>query len=88
MPVVPLEVVAHHEHNRVSDSFFEDSDGSSVPKAAPKLSRTPAKCDRTKSVLTGQHTEEVLNQFGFTEVEIKKYMATGVVEQLPNQAKL
>ena len=87
-PVVLAENAAQYEHNKVTESFINTTDGTSIPKPAPALSRSPATCTPSQSLSPGLHTTEVLKEFGFSENEIKQLLAAGIVSHQQLQAKL
>ncbi|XP_060927374.1 alpha-methylacyl-CoA racemase [Limanda limanda] len=87
-PVLSFDQVSSHPHNQERASFLTDSDGEESPRPAPVLSRTPAVPCLTSDPGIGEHTVEVLEQYGFTSAEIKQMFAAGVVECNAAKAKL
>ncbi|CAB1452443.1 unnamed protein product [Pleuronectes platessa] len=87
-PVLSFDQVSSHPHNQERASFMTDSDGEESPRPAPVLSRTPAVPCLTSDPGIGEHTVEVLEQYGFTSAEIKQMLAAGVVECNAAKAKL
>ncbi|XP_034458532.1 alpha-methylacyl-CoA racemase [Hippoglossus hippoglossus] len=87
-PVLSFDQVSSHPHNQERASFMKDSDGEESPRPAPVLSRTPAVPCLTSDPVIGEHTVEVLEQYGFTSAEIKQMFAAGVVECNAAKAKL
>ncbi|XP_008833637.1 alpha-methylacyl-CoA racemase [Nannospalax galili] len=69
-PVLTLEEAFHHSHNRERGSFITDKDQYSSPRPAPQLSRTPAIPSVERDPSIGEHTEEILKEFGFSQEEI------------------
>ena len=87
-PVLSFDQVSSHPHNQERASFMKDSDGEESPRPAPVLSRTPAVPCLTPDPVIGEHTVEVLEQYGFTSAEIKQMFAAGVVGCNAAKAKL
>jgi alpha-methylacyl-CoA racemase len=75
-PVLGLGEVAQHPHNRDRGTFAVASDGHTEPCPAPRLSRTPGIAGTTRPE-PGQHTAEILRQYGFTSAEIERLAAAG-----------
>ncbi|XP_022075063.2 alpha-methylacyl-CoA racemase [Acanthochromis polyacanthus] len=87
-PVLTFEQVSSHPHNQERGSFVKDSSGQESPRPAPVLSRTPAEPGLGSSPDPGEHTVEVLEEYGFASSEIDKMVAAGVVECNAIKAKL
>ncbi|XP_061782946.1 alpha-methylacyl-CoA racemase isoform X2 [Nerophis lumbriciformis] len=87
-PVLSFDQVSVHPHNQERGSFMKDSGGEESPRPAPLLSRTPAEPCVASGLLTGEHTVEVLQEYGFKTSEIDKMLAAGVVEANAVKAKL
>ncbi|KAM9734716.1 alpha-methylacyl-CoA racemase isoform 1-T2 [Menidia menidia] len=87
-PVLSLDQVSSHPHNRERGSFMKDSGGGEFPRPAPVLSRTPARPSPAAHLTTGEHTVEVLQEFGFNSEEIEQMLAAGVVEASTERSKL
>ncbi|XP_023120447.1 alpha-methylacyl-CoA racemase [Amphiprion ocellaris] len=87
-PVLTFEQVSSHPHNQERGSFVKDSSGQESPRPAPVLSRTPAEPGLGSSPDPGEHTVEVLEEYGFASSEIDKMVAAGVVECSAVKAKL
>ncbi|KAM9337978.1 alpha-methylacyl-CoA racemase [Symphorus nematophorus] len=87
-PVLSFEEVSSHPHNQERDSFIKDSSGDESPRPAPVLSLTPAKPSLVPDPVIGEHTVEVLKEYGFTSAEIDQMQAAGVVECNTVKAKL
>ncbi|KAF3701922.1 Alpha-methylacyl-CoA racemase [Channa argus] len=79
-PVLSFKQVGSHPHNQERASFITDSSGEESPRPAPVLSRTPAEPCLASDPVIGEHTVEVLEEFGFTSAEIDQMLAAGVVE--------
>ncbi len=76
-PVLGLGEVAAHPHNKGRNTLVVASDGHTEPAPAPRFSRTPGQAG-TKRPEAGEHTAEVLREFGFDQAEIDKLAADGV----------
>ena len=77
-PVLGLAEVSHHPHNQARNLLIPDSKGVLEPAPAPRLSRTPAGVRRPMPQ-PGQHTREVLTEFGFAEAEIRQLTQAGAI---------
>ncbi|NXP16580.1 AMACR racemase, partial [Scytalopus superciliaris] len=90
-PVLSFDDVASHQHNKQRGSFIKNDQGEISPRPAPLLSRTPAVpssplLSRTPAVpsckrdpFIGEHTEEILLEYGFTKEEIGKLHSNEVI---------
>lgn len=87
-PVLSFDQVSSHPHNRERGSFIKDSSGEESPRPAPVLSRTPAEPCLTSDPVTGEHTAEVLQEYGFTSPQINQMLSAGVIECNAVKAKL
>ncbi|MEQ2310055.1 hypothetical protein AMECASPLE_004951 [Ameca splendens] len=87
-PVLSFDQVSSHPHNRERGSFMKNSSGEEFPRPAPVLSRTPAEPCLASDPAVGEHTVEVLQDYGYTSTEIDKMLASGVVECNAVKAKL
>ncbi|XP_042365281.1 alpha-methylacyl-CoA racemase [Plectropomus leopardus] len=87
-PVLSFDQVSSHPHNQERASFLKDSSGEESPRPAPILSRTPAEPCLTSDPVIGEHTVEVLNEYGFTSAEVDQMLTAGVVECNVVKAKL
>jgi alpha-methylacyl-CoA racemase len=67
-PVLKMSEAIRHEHNRHRDSFV-DIDGIAQPAPAPRFSGTPTRVQRPPAY-TGENTDEVLRDWGFSQAEI------------------
>jgi alpha-methylacyl-CoA racemase len=67
-PVLDLQEAPKHPHNQARETFV-DFEGVCQPAPAPRFSRTPSAIQRS-AALVGEHTEEVLNEWGFSAEEI------------------
>uniref|UniRef100_A0A8C6M363 Alpha-methylacyl-CoA racemase n=1 Tax=Nothobranchius furzeri TaxID=105023 RepID=A0A8C6M363_NOTFU len=87
-PVLSFDEVSSHHHNRERGSFVKNSSGEEFPRPAPVLSRTPAEPCLASDPVVGEHTVEVLQEYGFTSAEIDKMLSDRVVECRAEKAKL
>lgn len=81
-PVLNLEDVTFHAHNKKRNTFMSDKDGTLIPNPTPHLSRTSGVskgCERNPE--PGEHTMEVLTELNFKPEEISTLISTGVVSQ-------
>jgi len=69
-PVLTPAEVADYKHNKDRGSFVTVN-GLLQPAPAPRLSRTPGEITR-KPPTPGEHTEEILQEWGFSGAEISK----------------
>ncbi|GAB5453714.1 MAG: CaiB/BaiF CoA-transferase family protein [Halioglobus sp.] len=79
-PVLSMAEVRHHPHHQARQTFLEDGDVWQ-PVPAPRFSRTPGEVQRHAARI-GEHSEEVLREFGFTETEIESRLENGSVHKL------
>jgi alpha-methylacyl-CoA racemase len=76
-PVLSIEEAPKHPHN-VARSTFTEVAGVTQPSPAPRFSRTEAKIQRP-AAHAGQHSDELLAEFGFDDAEIASLRDTGAV---------
>lgn len=76
-PVLSMEDATKHPHN-VERGTFVDKFGMMQAAPAPRFSRTEPTLDRP-APHPGQHSEEVLAEFGFDAEDIAKLRQTGAV---------
>ena len=69
-PILSMAEAPEHPHN-VHRTTFVDRQGLVQPAPAPRFSRTVPELDRPPSH-AGQHTQEVLEAFGFDAAEITR----------------
>ncbi|XP_016079881.1 PREDICTED: alpha-methylacyl-CoA racemase [Miniopterus natalensis] len=79
-PVLTFEEVAHHDHNKERGSFITGGDQGMSPRPAPLLSGTPAVPSLQRDPLIGEHTVEILREFGFSQEEIDQLYSAKVIE--------
>ncbi|NKC13849.1 MAG: CoA transferase [Gammaproteobacteria bacterium] len=78
-PVLRMTEAMEHHHNVARKSFVE-LDGVSQPAPAPKFSRTQSAVQRP-CAHAGEHTEEALLEWGFSDAEVAALMQAGAVRQ-------
>ncbi len=76
-PVLTLDEAPQHPHN-VARGTFVEVDGVVQPGPAPRFSRTPGQVQRPPAA-RGEHTQEALADWGFSDEELAKLAATGVI---------
>jgi len=76
-PVLSMEEAPKHPHNKARGTFVE-IEGVIQPGPAPRFSRTKGEIQGPPAK-PGEHTDEVLAEWGFTPEEIVKLHAAGVV---------
>lgn len=75
-PVLGLGEVADHPHNKQRGTFVVASDGHCEPAPAPRLARTPG-IAASRRPEPGQHTADVLAEYGFSAAEIDELASEG-----------
>jgi alpha-methylacyl-CoA racemase len=78
-PVLTLAEAPAHPHN-VSRRTFVEVEGVVQPGPAPRFSRTPPELPAPPAT-AGQHTEEILLEWGFSRAEVGELLGAGVVAQ-------
>jgi len=76
-PVLSIAEAPQHPHNKARATFV-DVHGITQAAPAPRFSRTPGAISRP-AAHPGQHTDEVLAEWGFASDEIAKLRDTGAV---------
>ncbi|XP_075583135.1 alpha-methylacyl-CoA racemase [Pelecanus crispus] len=87
-PVLTFDDVASHQHNKERGSFIKNEQEEISPRPAPLLSRTPAVPSFKRDPFIGEHTEEILREYGFTQEEITKLYSDKVIEFSKLEANL
>lgn len=87
-PVLSFDQVSSHPHNQERGSFIKDPSGEESPRPAPVLSRTPAEPCLASDPVIGEHTVEVLQEYGFTSAQIDQMLTKEIVECNAVKAKL
>ena len=77
-PVLTMSEAPDHAHNRARGTFTEVA-GVVQPAPAPRFSRTPGDIARPPSH-AGQHTDDILGDWGFTAEEVTKLREAGAVK--------
>ena len=76
-PVLSLEEAPHHKHAAARGAFLT-IDGVPQPAPAPRFSRTPGAVQGPPAK-SGQHTDEVLADWGLSAIDIAALKAVGAV---------
>ena len=76
-PVLSLDEAPSHPHNLARENFVKVS-GITQPAPAPRFSRTPGRV-HAPPAKPGEHTEEVLEEWGFDKEEISSLKEQAVV---------
>ncbi|NXD27585.1 AMACR racemase, partial [Spelaeornis formosus] len=79
-PVLSFDDAVSHQHNKERSSFIKNDQGEISPRPAPVLSRTPAVPSCKRDPFRGEHTEEILLEYGFTKQEIAELYTDKVIE--------
>ncbi|XP_066100366.1 alpha-methylacyl-CoA racemase isoform X1 [Saccopteryx bilineata] len=79
-PVLTLQEAAQHGHSKERGSFITDEKQGVSPRPAPLLSNTPAAPSFKRDPSVGEHTEEILKEFGFSQEEIDQLNANKIIE--------
>ncbi|MGH0172770.1 UNVERIFIED_CONTAM: hypothetical protein FKN15_008804 [Acipenser sinensis] len=87
-PVLSLDEVSSHPHNRERGSFIVDAQGEISPRPAPLLSRSPAMPCLSGGPLIGEHTDLVLAEHGYSKEEIAKLQSSGIIECNKTKSRL
>ena len=69
-PVLDLDEAPRHPHNVARETFVEHA-GVTQPAPAPRFSRTPPEIRRAAPRTAGEHSQEVLADWGFRDDEIE-----------------
>jgi alpha-methylacyl-CoA racemase len=76
-PVLNLAEAPDHPHNKARNTFVE-FEGITQPAPAPRFSRTQGEIQRS-AAMAGEHTEEVLREWGYNPEEIEELKAAKAV---------
>ncbi len=76
-PVMDLSEAPSHPHNAARETYVE-FDGVTQPAPAPRFSRTQSQI-QSSAAIVGEHSEEILTDWGFEESEIEKLRAAKVI---------
>ena len=83
-PVLSMAEVRHHPHHQARGTFIDDGE-IWQPAPAPRFSRTPGTVRRSTADI-GEHTEEVLREFGFSEERISAGLESGAFHKHEGQS--
>nr|XP_014686698.1 alpha-methylacyl-CoA racemase isoform X1 [Equus asinus] len=87
-PVLSLEEAVQHGHNKERGSFITHGEQGVSPRPAPLLSNTPAIPSSKRDPFVGEHTEEILREFGFSQEEIDQLNSDKIIESSKPRANL
>ncbi|KAL0628589.1 Alpha-methylacyl-CoA racemase [Plecturocebus cupreus] len=87
-PVLTFEEVVSHDHNKERGSFITNEEQDVSPRPAPLLSDTPAIPSFKRDPFVGEHTEEILKEFGFSLKEIDQLTSDKIIESHKVKASL
>uniref|UniRef100_A0A8C8Z5P6 Alpha-methylacyl-CoA racemase n=1 Tax=Prolemur simus TaxID=1328070 RepID=A0A8C8Z5P6_PROSS len=87
-PVLAIEEAVHHDHNKERGSFITDEKQSVSPRPAPLLSNTPAIPSSKRDPFVGEHSKEILKEFGFNQEEIDQLNSDKIIENNNLKANL
>ena len=76
-PVLNLKEASHHPHNEARATYV-DFEGVTQPAPAPRFSRTQGEI-QSSAALTGEHSEQVLRDWGFDETRIDELKAAAAI---------
>ena len=76
-PVLNLKEAPDHPHNKTRQTFVKVQ-GVTQPAPAPRFSRTQGKI-QSPAALTGENTEEVLSDWGFSDSEISNLKMNNMI---------
>ena len=77
-PVLSMSEVRHHPHHQARGTFLDDGEVWQ-PAPAPRFSRTPGEI-RGCAAAIGEHSEDILREFGFSDDEIARKLESGAVQ--------
>ena len=81
-PVLNLTEATQHPHSQARDAYAS-IDGVIQPAPAPRFSRTPAEI-QSPPPKPGQHTEEILLDWGFSGERIAELLADNIISGITN----
>ncbi|XP_076973045.1 alpha-methylacyl-CoA racemase [Tamandua tetradactyla] len=87
-PVLSFEEAVCHDHNQKRGSFITDEAMGISPRPAPLLSSTPAIPSSKRDPFVGEHTEEILKEFGFSQEQIDQLHSDKIIESYKPKANL
>ena len=77
-PVLTLDEVAEHPHNKQRATFYVDEEGHARANPAPRLSRTPGVASRAEPRYA-EHTASFLAEAGLTQAEVHTLAGKGAI---------
>jgi len=86
-PVLTFSQLETHEHTRARNMFLKNEE-EVEPRTAPRLSEMSAQKTLAKNPVPGQHTNQILQEYGFSEKEIAMLIAEKVVKQIPPPSRI
>jgi alpha-methylacyl-CoA racemase len=78
-PVLTMSEAQQYPANKAREVFTE-LDGVVQPSPSPRFSRTPGQINHMPPT-PGEHTEEILSDWGFSTKDVKRLLAEGVVKK-------
>lgn len=78
-PVLSFSDVASHPHNKERGSFLQNDQEEISPRPSPLLWRTPATPSSKRDPFIGEHTEEILLEYGLSNEEIAQLRSLKVI---------
>ncbi|XP_062984239.1 alpha-methylacyl-CoA racemase [Elgaria multicarinata webbii] len=79
-PVLTFDDVASYPHNKERGSFLKNDQEEISPRPSPLFSRTPATPSSKRDPFIGEHTKEILLEYGFSKEEISELCSLKVIE--------
>jgi alpha-methylacyl-CoA racemase len=74
-----MSEVRHHPHHQARGTFIDDGEVWQ-PAPAPRFSRTPGEV-RSYAAKIGQHSEQILQDAGFSREQIAQLLESGAIVQ-------
>ncbi|XP_060092076.1 alpha-methylacyl-CoA racemase [Heteronotia binoei] len=87
-PVLSFDDVVSHPHNKERGAFLKNDQEEISPRPSPLLSRTPAAPSSKRDPFIGEHTEEILLDYGVSKEEIAQLISLKVIESNKPKANL
>ena len=81
-PVLSMGEVRHHPHHQARGTFVDDGEVWQ-PAPSPRFSRTPGEI-RSSAAEIGEHSLEILREFGFDDKQITAHVNSGAVHTNTN----
>ena len=79
-PVLNWDTAHEHEHNRQRKNFSTTTTNL-APMPAPRFSASTLPSVNRPSPLSGEHSVEILQEIGYTAVQIDQFMGQNVVQR-------